>query len=397
MRKEANCSYRLLTRALLAALWTATALSTHGQDTVPADANVTQTATVQVADDGQGNFAPLDVKFPQEFGNTPTVSLHCSAGWSHGHAAPCVVPLNAANVTRFGFRALIGGSANASGHPVPMKLTWSATGFALQHGTVVPNYVVLTVIYAPPGTDGGHATSAVSYQAGSTAGTLTSSSETFKDGLSVSVAASGGLLTSGEIGVSFDTSHSSTDSQSLEIKKAVSTTIAQNGPASNGISHDEDEIWLLIKPKIDLALSSEVTEWTVADAKGSVLYLHVGWLNGHQAIPPGVLAVLQNAGISSDQYPDILARDPLVTDEAAFNTTRFQLVDRSFPYEPPYAPNEVVKLHVLNDSSISSIDHRGTSLWLWGGFNRSRVLRYGLPNFCLHADPFSRGSRFEGG
>ncbi len=326
-----------------------------------ADLPLSQSGSAQSIDDGQGNYPPVDVNFPQEFGGTPTVALTCPAGWFHGHHSPCVLPLSAANVTSTGFRAVIGQSANRSGTPNGLTLHWTGVGIALQRGTVVPNYMVLTIIYAPPGTGGGHSTSSVSYQSGSTAGTLTSSSRTFKDGNAVSVEVSSGTAgNGGGAGVSFDSSHSSTDSQSLEIKKSTTTTISQVGPSQDGINHDNDEIWLLLKPKINLALSSSTTEWTLADTRSLIQYVHVGWLNGHEPMPPGVASVLQNAGITPQVYPDILVHDPLANGQPSLEAPRFVSINTTFPYEPPYSASDPVPTSTFNISN-SQVATTGTT------------------------------------
>ncbi len=70
-------------------------------------------------------------------------------------------------------------------------------------GYVVPSYLVIAVIYAPPGTTGGHSTNSVNYQNGSTLGVTTSASQSFTQGTSVSVEASGGVLAKAEMGISF--------------------------------------------------------------------------------------------------------------------------------------------------------------------------------------------------
>ena len=136
--------------------------------------------------------------------------------------------------------------------------------------------MVLTVVYAPPGTNGGHSASSVSYQSGSTTGTVTSSSRSFKDGVSASVEASGSIFgNGGGVGVAFDYSNS-TDSESVEIKKSVTATISQAGPSQDGINHDQDEIWLLLRPTINLALSDSTTDWMLANTNATVQVLTCG-------------------------------------------------------------------------------------------------------------------------
>jgi hypothetical protein len=79
-------------------------------------------------------------------------------------------------------------------------------------GTAQPKYKILTVIYAPPGTQGGGSTSSVAYGSGSTVGSTVSVSETFKQNYAVSVSAKAGFLgDGGEIGGSFSYGRNSSE------------------------------------------------------------------------------------------------------------------------------------------------------------------------------------------
>ena len=49
-------------------------------------------------------------------------------------------------------------------------------------GTALPKYQVLTLLYAPPGANGGKSTSSVDYGAGSTTGTTTSTDSSYESG-----------------------------------------------------------------------------------------------------------------------------------------------------------------------------------------------------------------------
>ncbi|MGB2604109.1 MAG: carboxypeptidase-like regulatory domain-containing protein, partial [Candidatus Sulfotelmatobacter sp.] len=138
------------------------------------------------------------------------------------------------------------------------------------------------------------------------------------------------------------------------------TTISQAGPSQDGINHDEDEIWLLLKPTVNMAVSSSTTEWSLAATNAPVQYVHVGWLNGHETMPPGVVAALQDAGITPHEYPKILARDPLAADESALNSVRFASINTTFPYEPPYSLNDSVPTFTYNISN-STVTTTGTA------------------------------------
>ncbi len=292
-------------------------------------------------------YPPVAVKFPQEFGGIPTVNItfqhigHCfqHAPWG---------TMTATNVTTRDFLATVSGCFHDAA-------TWSAEGPTLYLGNVVPTYLVLTVIYAPPGTNGGHSTSSVSYQSGSTAGTTTSSSKTFKSGVTSTVDQSVAIYGTGSgDGLSFESSKSATFSDSIDIRKAVTSTIAQQGPAQDGINHDEDEIWLLLKPSVILGLSSEIAEWKLGNAGAVIQYVHVGWLNGHQPMPPGVEAALAAAGVTPSDYPTILARDPLVDGDGALQSNRFVKLNTTYPYIPPYSANDPVPLSSFIISNTQS-------------------------------------------
>jgi hypothetical protein len=208
-------------------------------------------------------------------------------------------------------------------------------------GTAQTKYKILTVIYAPPGTQGGGSASSVTYGSGSTAGSTVSASHTFKQGYAVSVLAKGGVLSKAEIGVSFGYSRSSSDSEELEIKKTTSTVIRQNGPAVDGIDHDRDLIWLWLCPIVQLSLTPTAAEWTVDDSQiAKIQYVYVGWLKEPSAMPQDVMDQLQACGITTDDFAEILQANPFADDTLPIETDRFEALPITFPYEPPYAPGD---------------------------------------------------------
>ncbi len=137
--------------------------------------------------------------FPQPFGGTPSMVVQACSFAVIG----CAVLFEGDawmgyTVTALGFTPKV--PYNAIQLPgarvVPtdpwVRGTWIAVGPKIFHGTVLPKYMILTVIYAPPGTNGGHSTSSVEYAAGSSTGTTTSASQTFKLENALSFEASGG-------------------------------------------------------------------------------------------------------------------------------------------------------------------------------------------------------------
>lgn len=297
------------------------------------------------------------VTFPTAFGVVPNVVIT-------GPAQPT-------NFSTIGFTP-VAQQANppvtiAPGFPpqainLPISGIWVAVGPYLYTGTAQPKYIVLTVIYAPPGTNGGHSTSSVSYSANSTTGTTTAAGESFQVANSITFTNGADFLgNGGSVGVSFSVSHSDTDSQSLEIKKSATSSINQNGPGQDGINHDNDAIWLLLNPTVNLSISTAPSaSWnfsnSMSPSSSPIQYLYVGWLNGHVPMPPQIGALLQNAGITSQNYPDILARDPFATG-APLDQTRFLVLDTTFPYEPPLNATDPVPTQTYNltNSSTSTV------------------------------------------
>ena len=316
-----------------------------------------------------------DVKFQRPFASTPNVVVSVSGqvpgGFQHPDPDynlneqvihPDYIPYPrafATSVTPSGFVPSV-----ISGHPpAPYDNSeaygsWVAVGQLSISNPVTPNYLVLTIIYAPPGTNGGRGSSSVSYQAGSTTGSSVSSSKTFKSTNSISAEGSGGIIgNGGGAGIAFEYSRSVTDSQSLDVKKSVTASISRAGPGKDGIDHDEDEIWLALRPAVALNLTTSSASWMLLDNQVVVQYVNVGWLNGHQPMPDGVAKQLKAAGITSSDYRDILARDPLADGQSSPpDPNRYVLINATYPYEPPYSANDPVPIQTfsISDSSLTS-------------------------------------------
>lgn len=198
-------------------------------------------------------------------------------------------------------------------------------------GTVNLKYTVLNVIYAPPGTKatapGQTSSSLVSYGSESTAGTTTTGAGSFKQDYSVTETVSGGFLCTGDkctIGASggasyeYSTNHTHTDA--LDIKKTTSSAILVNGPSVDGVDHGFDTIWLLLRPKIDISISGNSVTWTIDNtntdpsAANIPIYVYVDHLKNPdkmQSDAPATFRALQAAGITPQDFPEVLNAEPL--------------------------------------------------------------------------------------
>lgn len=218
----------------------------------------------------------------------------------------------------------------------------------VQHHThsamsMIPNYVVDTVVYAPPGSAGRGTTSSVDYAHGSKAGTSVSLSKSFKAGVSVKVSAGLGIV---NIGGSFDASIASKDQSSLELRKSTTDTIKITGSTADGIDHNRDMIYLTLRPHItaDILDGGQVT-WRIQNQRDTQSrFVYVGWLRDEAAFiraAKDTHDALAAAGITSAEYPNILARDPMANGQR-IDETRYTFL-RTLPYEPPYAPGDTTQ------------------------------------------------------
>ena len=237
-----------------------------------------------------------------------------------------------------------------------------------------PKYKVLTVVYAPPGTQGGGSTSAVSYGNGSTWGSTTTCENGFKQEYTTTVSATGGFL--GELTGSliFGYGRSSTDSKATEIKKSSLTTISLGGPSVDGIDHDCDLIWLWLNPKLRVSLpTATAIEWKLDSSEPmDIQYVYVGHLKDPSQMPPGVAQRLAYYGITTADYADILEADPYAYGPVPVSS-RYVSLNTTFPYEPPYAPGDPVPTlnftatYSSTDTSGSEVVNEYTSGVTWEG------------------------------
>ena len=219
--------------------------------------------------------------------------------------------------------------------------------------TLNPKYIVLGVVYNPPG-----AKSTASYTSTSSVGTSTSLTDSFKAGVSVSVSqgatvsiAGSGAGATGTATTTFSQQTDSTSSKAVTDTDAATKVI--DGPASStvGVDHDFDKIYVWINPLIDVTVYSDSSlNWTAysynnLDNQGmDVVEMPVSWLENPTTIPADVASRLARTwdtsglgGLTDADYATILQRDPVVN--AAYNPStdslhRYDYQGINFNYEP---------------------------------------------------------------
>ncbi len=221
-------------------------------------------------------------------------------------------------------------------------------------GTMQPKYYILTVLYAPPGMNGGSAVSSVlgnvvssvNYSSGSSTGTTTSISSSFKDGISIEASAEFniGIYKLGG-GAQFNASTTTSDQSSETITS--STTFTQNvpGPGEDGINHDHDMFVLMLNPLVGVAIyPGNIMQWTMG-VNGPVMNIqfpYVGWLKDPSTMPPGVKQQLDAAGLTAADYTQILAANPFAQGATAIDPNRFLATPQTYPYQPPFSASDPV-------------------------------------------------------
>ncbi|MFC5864180.1 DUF5050 domain-containing protein [Acidicapsa dinghuensis] len=238
-------------------------------------------------------------------------------------------------------------------------------------GTMRPKYYILTVLYAPPGMNGGgsvssvlgNVVSSVNYSSASSTGTATSVSSSFKDGVTVetSIGLNIPLLTKFEVDAQFNASQTTTDQTSETITS--STTFAQNvpGPGADGINHDHDMFVLMLNPLIGVAIyPGNIMQWNMG-VNGPVMNIqfpYVGWLKNPSTMPPGVKQQLDAAGLTAADYAQILTANPFAQGATAIDSNRFVPTPQTYPYQPPFSASDPVFTNTITlQSSVTESEN----------------------------------------
>ena len=209
-----------------------------------------------------------------------------------------------------------------------------------EFGQIRPNYLILTVIYTPPGRQGAESESFVDYHSGSGTGTVVSGSHTFKDGYGVSVEVGIGKegIGSANTSGSFNFTRSGADSASTALSKDATSQILLKGPSVDGIDHNFDQIYLLLSPVLRAKATSTGFVWGLAPDKPAVsLPLTVSWLLNPSSMPGGVKDALVGSGILESEYAKILAADPYASAKPPVDPDRYLAANIWLPYLPGHS------------------------------------------------------------
>jgi hypothetical protein len=278
---------------------------------------------------------------------TQCLNAACAA-WLHQHGGPRTCKLTLPNCTPI--------TAQDCPETFPQCGADPCAPFTTS-GYIYPSYLVVTVIYAPPGSaaSGGSAPSSVDYGEVSSAGVSVSTSNDFQTNLQVE--ASGGVIVAGQgaiIAGTFGLTNSQSHSNEQNFSVSGSTDVSDPGSANDGIDHNQDLIYLLLGPTISVTISGfgttpNLISWTLAPSaqSGRLVPVWVGELQNPALMDPQKKAMLAQFGVTPAEYPNILARDPFADNrhnimdptQPGLDPNRFAFTGVSFPYFPPYQPS----------------------------------------------------------
>lgn len=208
-------------------------------------------------------------------------------------------------------------------------------------GKLIPDYKIVSIIYAPPGAAGGNPSQA-SYKEESSLGSSTSITESFSNWASLTLYTKSDFeIFSASMSTQYSYSEDESRTEVFSINKTESSSINLNGSQSvNGINHDNDQIVLWLRPRLSVAVLEDSTIWSVDDdSEVDLVHVYVGHLKDPSKMNPGTANALASAGITEEEYPEILSAFPFYNENAALDTDRFKYID-TYPYQPPYYPGD---------------------------------------------------------
>jgi len=196
-------------------------------------------------------------------------------------------------------------------------------------GIMTPKYLILTLIYAPPGSS-----SSVSYTNGSATGTTNGGNQS-----------QGGSFTAGVTGnftLTDTVSGSTTKASTLQVTKTITQGLASSS-TEDVLDHGNDTFYILVHPPFNYQQPVPGGPIAVSPASGiaqlTPLVLSVDELTGKKPIPSNKQSQLQD--LTAQDLAEIASVDPLVNSSAALGSSRFTKVDEVQISGPDYAGDTI--------------------------------------------------------
>jgi hypothetical protein len=209
---------------------------------------------------------------------------------------------------------------------------------------IYPRYLVMNLIYAPPGCGTAQARctpSQVDYATGSSMGSKTTIQNSFKMGTASGFSISIGYDSFVKFGETdndqFVESGSVTDSETITKSRSAELKLSGN---LDGIDHGQDRFVIMLNPAIAFAKLADQIFWNIGvNGRAPQYYdLTVDMLK-HPEDPnimsPQTAALLASRGLTKADFDQISRIDPFANGAAAIDPRRYILTSQIVPYDKP--------------------------------------------------------------
>jgi hypothetical protein len=304
---------------------------------------------------------------------TSSFPVQCTGTINNGNSA--TMNLQASSNLQVSTSCRITSPTNVSGCLFSAALT----------GSFNPGYHILSIVYSPPGDASSNGFS----NSTSTGETVTVGSN-FASGTSTTFSASGGLLSSGSLGVTFGVSSTTGNSQAFSVNYE-SGNGSQLTSTSQSVDHSQDVFFLWLNPKVTFTSStSTAATYTVGTSDNQqmdIVNVNVAGLQNPSLIPlsvllpqtpqpgvtqPGLASICAHplppdqctqanaCGCVASDFTTILAADPLIgvsqlTQPNQIDASRFVFVESQILEGPAQAGGgTVLNSFTESDSNVTS-------------------------------------------
>lgn len=221
-------------------------------------------------------------------------------------------------------------------------------GECVSKGSLYPNYLVASVIYAVPGAE-----SFVLYGTQSKIGTTLSTASSWKVGEKVEVSTSVSVpgFTSGDLSFSFGYTYGNESKTAIDMVETFRSDTKVFGVGSDYVDHDYDQILLLLNARVDVTITPAGTTWAVNAPSAIPQTVLVGWLTGALPMPSNVRSTLASYGVTTADFPQILKVDPYASNPAGLGR----------PDAARFVPYAVLNYEPINNAYCLTIENAYTS------------------------------------
>lgn len=207
-----------------------------------------------------------------------------------------------------------------------------------QKGQLTPTIYITHIVYAVAGRS-----SSMAYVQGDKVGSTTTAGATFRNGVEVEFDVKANVIVAGgQLNVKAGQEWGSTAKGTVDVTVEQASGYRKLGEV-DGVDHDSDEVWFLMNPTLDLAITPEspygpaTVVWSFsASSPGTPYFLYAGEINGHRPMPAGVQETLGRFGVNGSDLFDLRNADPWINNPSknpATDPARFDLL-----WQGPYRP-----------------------------------------------------------